>query len=1085
MSGVLIANRGEIAVRIHRAAADLGLRTVAVFAPDDRDALHVRLADDAHPLKSSGAAAYLDSERLTDVALRAGCSLVHPGYGFLSESAAFADACGNAGLTFVGPSPETLQLFGDKTRARDLAVRNGVPVIEATPGATTLEEARDFLAGLGPGAGVMVKALAGGGGRGMRAVHHPEELEPAFERCRSEAERAFGRGDVYVERLLPRAKHIEVQVLADGTGAVTHLWERECSVQHRNQKLVEVAPSPTLASDDRQALIEAALTMAGATRHSGLATFEFLTDLDHPGAFHFIEANPRLQVEHTITEQLTGVDLVAAQLDIALGRTLAQTELDQDRIPAPRGFAIQARVNLRPSADDPQTGAAADTLTEFAPPSGPGVRVDTHGYPGYSPSARFDPLLAKVVTHTTRGDFVAAARRADSALAEFTVTGARTNIDFLRSVLQHPRFTSGACDTAFVTDHLAELTTPEAPSGSDGTLPDGASGTGHGVPAPFNGTVVAVEAEPGAELSAGAPLVVLEAMKMEHVIPAPVSGTLDTIPVAAGETVPEGANLAFLTPNGANDTVASTTEAADLDHIRPDLAEVIERHETGLDAARPEAVEKRHRLGRRTARENIAELCDEDSFVEYGALAVAAQRRRRSMDDLIANTPADGMVTGIGRVNGDTNTAGPDRGNCVVMAYDYTVLAGTQGLLNHRKTDRMLELATRRQLPVVLFAEGGGGRPGDTDSTAASALDVTTFATMGRISGQVPTVGIASGRCFAGNAALLGCCDVVIATPDATIGMGGPAMIEGGGLGSFRPEEVGPVSVQAPNGVIDLLADDDAGAVAAARTYLSYFQGAVDHWEQADQRELRHVVPENRVRVYDVRAAIDTVADTGSVLELRRDFGVGVITALVRVEGRPMGLVANNPAHLGGAIDRDAADKMARFLQLCDAHGLPVVSLCDTPGFMVGPEAERTATVRHFSRLFVAGANLSVPIVSIVLRKGYGLGAQAMAGGSFRSPVATLAWPTGEVGGMGLEGAVRLGYRRELEAIEDPAERQRAFDELLAQQYARGKATNAASVFELDDVIDPAETRRWIVTVLSGHDGATPGGSGRGFVDTW
>ncbi|MBB4933017.1 acetyl-CoA carboxylase carboxyltransferase component [Lipingzhangella halophila] len=388
---------------------------------------------------------------------------------------------------------------------------------------------------------------------------------------------------------------------------------------------------------------------------------------------------------------------------------------------------------------------------------------------------------------------------------------------------------------------------------------------------------------------------------------------------------------------------------------------------------------------------------------------------------------------------------------------------------------------------MVKALAGGGGRPGDTDTTSASALDVTTFSTMGRLSGQVPTVGIASGRCFAGNAALLGCCDVVIATPDATIGMGGPAMIEGGGLGRFRPEEVGPVSVQAPNGVIDLLADDDAGAVRAARTYLSYFQGAADDWEQADQRALRHVVPESRVRVYDIRAAIDVIADTGSVLELRRDFGVGISTALVRVEGRPMGLVANNPAHLGGAIDRDAADKMARFLQLCDAHGLPVVSLCDTPGFMVGPDAERTATVRHFSRLFVTGANLSVPIVAVVLRKGYGLGAQAMAGGSFRAPAATLAWPTGEVGGMGLEGAVRLGYRRELEAIEDPAERQRAFDELLAQQYARGKATNAASVFELDDVIDPAETRRWIGTALSGYDGDGRGGSTgrRPFVDTW
>jgi acetyl-CoA carboxylase carboxyltransferase component len=486
-----------------------------------------------------------------------------------------------------------------------------------------------------------------------------------------------------------------------------------------------------------------------------------------------------------------------------------------------------------------------------------------------------------------------------------------------------------------------------------------------------------------------------------------------------------------------------------------------------------------------TARENIADLCGEGGFTEYGGLAVAAQRGRRSDEDLAANTPADGMVTGIGRINADRHgdqrtrqraaaaAVRPGDGTeCVVMSYDYTVMAGTQGVINHRKTDRMLEIAHRRRLPVVLFAEGGGGRPGDIDPNTASALGVTTFAAMGRLSGRVPTVGVASGRCFAGNAALLGCCDVVIATRDANIGMGGPAMIEGGGLGVFRPEEIGPVDVQEPNGVIDLLVEDDAAAVRAARDYLSYFQGPVDDWEAADQRLLRHVVPENRLRAYDVRKAVRTLADSGSVLELRRRFGPGVVTALVRVEGRPMGLIANDPAHLGGAIDAESADKTAAFLQLCDAHGLPVVSLCDTPGFMVGPDAERTATVRFFSRLFVIGARLRVPMVTVVLRKAYGLGAQAMAGGHLHAPAATLAWPTGELGPMGLEGAVRLGFRKELAAIEDPVERQRTFDAILAEAYKRGRATSAASVFELDDVIDPAQTRDRIVTALAEGRGA-------------
>jgi acetyl-CoA carboxylase carboxyltransferase component len=432
------------------------------------------------------------------------------------------------------------------------------------------------------------------------------------------------------------------------------------------------------------------------------------------------------------------------------------------------------------------------------------------------------------------------------------------------------------------------------------------------------------------------------------------------------------------------------------------------------------------------------------------------------------------MVTGTGRVDGTP---------CVVMSYDYTVLAGTQGLQNHRKTDRMLELAAERRLPVVLFAEGGGGRPGDTDTTAVAGLDVTTFQRMGRLSGLVPLVGIASGRCFAGNAALLGCCDVVIATPEASIGMGGPAMIEGGGLGVWRPEEVGPLSVQVPNGVVDLTVADEAEAVSVARRYLSYFQGERESWEAPDQRLLRHAVPENRRRAYDVRGVVEGLADIGSVLELRSGFGVGVLTCLVRVEGRPLGLIASNPAHLGGAIDRDAADKTARFLQLCDAFGLPVVSLCDTPGFMVGPDAERTATVRHFARLFVTGANLRVPLVSLVLRKAYGLGAMAMMGGSTRAPLATAAWPSGEFGGMGLEGAVRLGYRRELAAIADPAERARVFEARVAELYERGKAVNAAAALEIDAVIDPAGSRDWILAALRGCPVPRPGH--RPFVDTW
>jgi acetyl/propionyl-CoA carboxylase alpha subunit/acetyl-CoA carboxylase carboxyltransferase component len=1057
MNKVLVANRGEIAVRVMRAAAELGIGTVAVHTSDDADCLHVRRADEKRELPGEGVAGYLDADAVLAAAKDTGADAVHPGYGLLSENAAFAARCAEAGLTFVGPRPELLELFGDKTRSRALAAELGVPLLPGTGGPATLDEAARFAAEHGA---VMLKAVAGGGGRGMRVVEDPADLPEAFERCASEALNAFGRGELYVERHVPRARHIEVQIVGDGTGAVVHLWDRDCSVQRRHQKLVEIAPAPQMAPGVRDGILDAARRMAERARYDNLGTFEFLVS---GGDFWFLEANPRLQVEHTVTEEVTGFDLVKTQFRIAGGATLA--DLAMERPPPLNGWAIQVRVNTETLGADGTPVPHSGTLTSFMPPGGPGVRVDTHGYPGYRTSPRYDSLLAKVIVFDE--DFPDAVRRADRALGEFELGGVATTIPLLRAVLRHPDFAAGGVDTGFIADHLAELPsegadTPVATPSPTGSVP---------VAAPLQGTVVAVEVAEGDLVRPGTPVVILEAMKMEHVVRADEPGIVTALAAAPGDTVAAGAPLLFTEPAEVDGDHADDRAAVDLDEIRADLAEVRRRHEIGLDAARPEAVAKRHARGGRTARENIDDLCDPGTFVEYGALAIAAQRQRRSLDDLIARTPADGLVCGVGDVNG---------GQCAVMSYDYMVLAGTQGFQNHRKTDRMLELAERRRLPLVLFAEGGGGRPGDTDTTTVSGLDVMSFHAMGRLSGLVPSVGIAAGRCFAGNAALLGCCDVIIATRDANIGMGGPAMIEGGGLGVFRPEEIGPARDQVPNGVIDILVDDEAAAVTAAKRYLSYFQGPAADWTVADQRLLRQLIPENRLRAYDVRQVIDRLADEDSVLELRRGFGVGVITALVRIEGRPMGLIANNPVHLGGAIDRDAADKAARFLQLCDAHGLPVVSLCDTPGFMVGPDAERTATVRHFSRLFVIGANLRVPFVTVVLRKGYGLGAQAMAGGSFKAPLATVAWPTGEIGGMGLEGAVRLGFRKELEAAEDP---EALFEHMVAAAYEHGKALNAASVFELDDVIDPVDTRRWITTAF----GEAPDGpmEPRPWIDTW
>jgi acetyl-CoA carboxylase carboxyltransferase component len=600
------------------------------------------------------------------------------------------------------------------------------------------------------------------------------------------------------------------------------------------------------------------------------------------------------------------------------------------------------------------------------------------------------------------------------------------------------------------------------------------------VTAPFAGVVVAVAHDAEEPVRTGAALVVLEAMKMEHEVIAPSDGVVQRVAVAIGDAVQEGELLMVLSAAVESDGAAAASGPATLDPQAPraDLDAVRGRHALGLDAQRPEAVARRRERGRRTARENLAELVDEGTYVEYGPLIFAAQERRRPKQELIERTPADGLIAGVGEVDGR---------RCVAMSYDYTVLAGTQGMRNHLKKDRLFELAERGRLPVVLFAEGGGGRPGDVDWPMVAGLDCRAFNLFARLSGLVPLVGIAAGYCFAGNAALLGCCDVVIATEDSSIGMGGPAMIEGGGLGVYEPGEVGPIEVQDANGVVDLRVADEAAAVRAAKRYLSYFRGPNEPGVAPDQRLLRQLIPEQRKRAYDVRAVLATLFDEDSVLELRGGFGAGVVTALAKVDGRPLGVVANVPTHLGGAIDADGADKGARFLGLCDAFALPVLFLCDTPGFMVGPAAEASATVRHFARLFLAGSNLSVPTGTIVLRKGYGLGAQAMAGGGFKAPLFTVAWPTSEFGGMGLEGAVRLGMRRELEAIDDEAERERVFQATVAAAYEHGRGLNMAAYGEIDDVIDPADSRRWIATLFDEHSGAwwQRPGKRRPYVDAW
>jgi len=835
---LLVANRGEIAIRIMRAAAELSVPTVAVFPEDDAKALHTGKAGEAVVLKGVGVRAYLDIEQIIKVAKESDCDAIHPGCGFLAENAEFAQRCEEEGLIFIGPSVEILEIFGDKARARSVAAAAGVPVLRGLDHAVSLEEARAFFNDLGDGR-VMIKAIKGGGGRGARVVESADELDGAYERCCSEAQTAFGHSDVYIEEFIPRARHIEVQILGDLHGGIAHLGERECSIQRRFQKIIEVAPAPGLPDGLRSQIIDAAMRCAKSVGYTNLGTFEFLvdvSDLEAKQSFAFIETNARLQVEHTVTEEVTGVDIVQAQIRLAEGASITELGLDTPKVAEPRGYAIQARVNMETIDEDGTLHPTGGTITVYEAPSGPGVRTDGFGYSGYRTVPAYDSLLAKVIGHSSSRNFRDAITKTSRALSEFRIDGIATNIPFLQSILAHEDFVAGHIHTRFVDEQIAELVNSSnvharrfiGPAGDESLMSEGGYAGARvdssdplalfahdarvknnrsavseveeplpslvgpdgsvGLVAPIQGTIVSINVAVGDEVQQGMQVAVLEAMKMEHVITADRSGIVRAISMSVGDVVREGYPVVFIEEADVEGGITETHEEVDLDEIRGDLREVNERRAYIFDENRPEAVARRRKKGQRTPRENIEHLLDEGSFKEFGPLVVAAQRSRRTVEWLREHTPADGLITGIGSVNGDLFDE--EHSRVIAVHYDYTVFAGTQGNRNHYKQDRMYELAHRYMLPVILFSEGGGGRPGDTGKEGGIGMDTYTFTQFSRLSGLVPMVGVNSGRCFAGNTVLLACCDVIIAAENSTIAMGGPAMIEGGGLGIYTPEEV-------------------------------------------------------------------------------------------------------------------------------------------------------------------------------------------------------------------------------------------------------------------------------------------------------
>lgn len=1073
LSKLLIANRGEVSIRIARAAGALGVPTVSIYSEDDSNSRHRLLTDVSIPLKGRGAKAYLDQEEILSIALREGCDSIHPGYGFLSENPGFAKKCEESKINFIGPDSKTLEILGDKLKAVLLAESLGVPTLPGLRKVIDLKEAKEFHSKNGI---FLLKAIAGGGGRGIRIVNSPEGLETIFKSCSEEALHSFGNSNLYAEKYLPIARHVEVQILGDGSGKILHFWDRDCSLQRKNQKLLEIAPAPFLDPKIREKIISYSLKIASHLSYKSLGTFEFLISPD--SEIYFIESNPRLQVEHTITEEITGVDLVEAQLEIASGKSFQEIGLDQKNLEFPKGYAIQIRINSETWDRKGEIIPSSGKINMFGPSSGPGIRVDSSAYSGYEVGPNFDSLLAKLIVHSKSPKFSKLIHSAYRALSEFRIEGIKTNLPLLLNLLKRKELESYSIWTKFIEENISELLSsskiehkkynfePEKNGDLEnskliGEIPEGLNS----FHSPMTGSLIEIYPKEGEEIRKGEKIALLSSMKMEHLLHSETTGIIEKVLIEPGKIVSEGEMLIWIRPEDLEHSSDHHEEKIDPNRIRPDLKEVLDRLLLNEDISRTQAVSKRHKRGQRTARENVADLCDPGSFVEYGSLAIAAQRRRRSIEDLIKLSPADGLIAGLGTVNAELFA--PHASRVSVLAYDYTVFMGTQGAMNHKKTDRFLEMVENQKLPLVFFTEGGGGRPGEVDVPAVAGLDLHTFRKYAGLKGNTLRIAIAAGRCFAGNAALFGASDIRIATEDSNIGMGGPVMVKGGGLGNFSAEEIGPADVQTKNGVIDILVKNEEEAVFTAKKALSYFQGNISKFEYRDQKILRTLIPENRLRSYEIRSIISSLADIDSVLEFRKDFAKGIVTSLIRIEGRSLGLIANNPTHLGGAIDAEGAEKASEFSEFCDLNKLPILFLCDTPGFMVGPEAEKKGLVRKAAKLFESGASLQVPVFTIILRKGYGLGAMAMAAGSFHSPVFTISWPTGEFGAMGIEGEIRTGYQKELAEIKDWKERQILFERLVSEAYERGKAINMASYLEIDAVIDPAESRKWI---LRGYD---------------
>jgi acetyl/propionyl-CoA carboxylase alpha subunit/acetyl-CoA carboxylase carboxyltransferase component len=1050
VGAILVANRGEIAVRVIRAARESGWSTAAVYPQDDAGSLHTRLADRASVLPGAGGAAYLDGAQILAAAHATGATAVHPGYGFLSENPQFARRCADEGVVFVGPTPDQLEVFGDKTRARGLAERLGVPVLPGTRGPTTLDEARAFAAQHGP---VMLKALAGGGGRGMRAVGSPDDdLAEAYERSRSEARQAFGNGDVYVERLVLSARHIEVQVVGDGSGAVQHLWERDCSIQRRNQKLIEVAPAPRLDAGLRDELLQAALRMAAEVGYRSLGTFEFLVA---PDGFWFIEANPRLQVEHTVTEEVTGVDLVATQLRLAGGAALADIGLAAP--PPVSGCSIQARVNLETLDADGAPHPQSGTLTAFTPPSGPGVRVDTYGYTGYRTSPRYDSLLAKVVT--TGPDFRTAVTRAYGALAEFQLEGVPANIALLQSVLRHPDVAAARWDTAFLGHHLDELLDgahrrvhlepAEEMRTATPAIPEGAVS----VAAPMQGVVVEVAVAEGDRVGPGARLLVLEAMKMEHVVRAVQGGRIRRVVVAPGDLVDEGSPLVLVDPDDTAAEAGPETLPPPAEDWTAEVDEIRRRQELARAMGGPEKVARQHADGRLTVRERIARLADPGSFTEIGALTGFADYD----DDGSARSvlPAN-FVAGTARLGGRTVVLGAD---------DFTVRGGSGDAAIHAKQVYAEQYAREMRLPMVRLLDGASGGGSVKMATEAGFTYIPVNPAWDAVVDNLslvpvvaaclgPTVGLGAARLVMSHLA-------VMVEGVGQLFTAGPPVVRGGTGEDLTKEELGGADVHRRSGAVERFVRTEEEAFDVVRTFLSYLPDSVFRTppvtagtDPADRRDdfLLGAVPRDRRAPYPIAPILAAVFDAGSVFPYA-EYGGATVTALARLDGHPVGVVTTDPFK-GATMSVEGAQAITRLVDLCETFHLPIVSLTDQAGMTIGSAAERRGTIRHGARAIAAVYQARVPQAELILRRVYGVGGAGIV--NRHRAGRSWAWPSGDWGSLPVQGGIEAAFRAQLRAAADP---ERELERLRVQLAAVASPFRTAEHFGVQDLIDPRDSR--------------------------